>query len=200
MKKPGTVRNLIAEATRKTHDALDRHEDVGMFMRDTLDVFTYRMLLEAYARFYEAAETQRQALGAWPELALQPTVDALNNDVERLNGGSFLTREHQVDMSWVASPIDCLSMLYVLHGAGFGGKVIARKVAVTLPDAPRSYLSFGIDSTLWKTLVERLEAYAGDQEACTQLIDAAEQTFSAFGTWISLYCSAARTLENHAVL
>lgn len=189
MPQPGSVRHLIAEATRDTHAALDRHEEIGVLMSDTLSLPRYRQLMEAYALFYEAAEKQRERIGSWDELSLGQSVQALLEDLKAMDSNGIRETSHAVDFSWITSPLQSLSMLYVLHGAGFGGKMIARKVAVTLPEAPRSYLGLGIDGALWKTLVDRLEVYAGDEVKCGQLIRTAEQTFKAFGKWIFAYCS-----------
>ena len=177
------ARRRIADATRDVHESLHHHPYISHLTSDTLTDDMYQTILMAYKAFYGAAEARRSQLEIWPELTLQPSVTGLETDTAQNHSAI-----KEVDFSWVSNPLQALGMLYVLHGAGIGGRTIARHVAQTLPDASMQFLRNGINPERWKNLLSTLNEEAQSELSCSAVIDSARQTFEYFGSWVSDYC------------
>ena len=181
------ARTRIAEATRDVHEALHHHPHIGLLTSDKLTESTYRTILNAYTAFYKAAEIRRTELEVWDHFSLQTAVAALEKDTNHAE-----VSMNSVDFTWVEGPLDCLAVLYVLHGSGMGGRQIARHVSKRLPGVPISFLRSGMDVPVWKHLLETLNVSADHPSACSKVIDAARKTFQQFGAWVTLYCNQKR--------
>ena len=180
------ARGRLAQETRAAHEALHHHPYISRFMSDALQAPEYFTLLGSYRDFYRAAERRRAALDCWQELSLKPTIDRLEADLAAAPRHSIPPAQ-EVDFSWVGHPVEVLGILYVLHGARFGGRVIARSVNTTLPEAPTQFLRLGCDKEQWSDLVQAINDLDNEATSFAVLSIAANKTFEAFGQWVSAY-------------
>ncbi|MEM9386746.1 MAG: biliverdin-producing heme oxygenase [Pseudomonadota bacterium] len=167
-----SVRKRLAHDTGPVHESLHHHPVLGALASEDLPTQTYRVILSAYAGFYGAVEASRERLRAHPELSLRPQVDALHEDLATLEEMPTALGEDALELE---STPAVLGALYVLQGAGFGGRMLARQVALSLPQAPRRFLQDGVAKATWLALCAQLELVSeADYE---DLCDAAMRTF-----------------------
>lgn len=169
----GHVRARLAAATGEVHNALHHHPVLGALLSAELQPATYLSILIAYQRFFSAVETRRAELNAYPALTLSSPIAALNYDLQRSGWG----RPHDsLDARWLEDDAAVLGALYVLHGAGFGGRVLSRHVARSQPALPRRFLQTGPSRDTWRTLTNALDAV--DANRYPSLETGAQRTFA----------------------
>ena len=145
-------------------------------------------MLEAYHAFSVHVESARSELGVLPSLSLAPAIDTLESDVAALRGDTDRRlRPHGLRLD---DRPTLLGALYVLHGSGFGNRVLSRSVRDSLPEAPRDYLEAGVPRGLWVRLEAELEKLRDDDVALERLGRGAAITFDAFGRFVSWHCEA----------
>ncbi len=182
----GTVRQRLASATNEVHEALHHHPVLGSLLAPDLPLPTYLAILLAYRSFFAAVEERRSALGAFRALTLRPQVEALDQDLGRF---CLARTPESLVLPWLDTPAPTLGALYVLHGAGFGGRVLARHVARSQPDAPRRFLATGPSPTTWRALEKNLELVGTTDYAALER--GAQQAFSHLARRVSEVAAAA---------
>ena len=185
------MRDLLAGATADAHAALHRHPWLARLSGPGLDRRVYGRILFAYRQVFLDLEARRAVAGLFPGLTLSPQLQALEEDL------AFLGEDPgEVPGAAPASadPALVLGGLYVLHGAGFGGRHLAARVAANLPEAPRAYLSLGTSPDLWRSLKAALQEHAQDDEATAALIRGALATFAKIDRGVHEACAPLSTI------
>ena len=172
---PLSIREQLAAGTACPHQTLHGHPDIGRLVSKTLDLSTYNDTLRFFLSLYESAEARRESTALWSEFTLTPSIVALRNDI-----GSDDCRDNAADMPWVNCSASCIGMLYVLHGASIGGKLIAKNVSSTLPHASLEFFGRGLKPGLWNDLIDALESYQGKHDEFARILDSATRTFLRF--------------------
>ena len=183
-----SVREVLATRTREVHERLHTHPWISRLASASLTSGQYRAVLEAYHAFSVHVESARSELGVLRPLSLAPAIDALESDVAALRGDTdrrLRPRGLRLDDRPAV-----LGALYVLHGSGFGNRVLSRSVRDSLPEAPRDYLETGVPRGLWVRLEAELERLRDDDVALERLEGGAASTFDAFGRFVSWHCEA----------
>jgi len=184
-----SVRRQLAHDTRAVHQRLHAHPWISRLASPTLTVPDYRALLEAYRAFAGHVESTRARLDLLRPLTLAPAMDSLGADIDALHGQRG---PHAVSVTMrLDDQPSLLGALYVIHGSGFGNRVLERCVRDTLPDAPRDFLRAGTPRALWSQLESELEELSGDSIALSRLTRSATMTFERFDDFVTRYCRAA---------
>lgn len=183
-KDTASVRRILADATAADHEALHEHPYISRLAAPKLSKEDYGKLLAAYHAFYTAVEQARLRRHAFAILTLGPMIDALRQDM----GDMRCTAQAPPNNLMLETPQAVLGALYVLHGAGFGGRTLAVNLQRSLPGAPRRYLSAGTDKELWRELLACLDLSQEDEGSIARIIEGATQTFRAFGRFVSQSC------------
>lgn len=181
------VRRVLADATAAEHEALHVHPQLSRLAAPNLSSEDYTALLKAYHAFYTAIEQARLRKHVFAALTLAPMIDALRQDMVDMGCASLAP----TDDVTLDTPQAVLGALYVLHGAGFGGRTLAANLKRSLPDAPQRYFSIGTEKELWRELQSCLELSNGDEHAIARIVESANKTFRAFGHFVSQTCSQA---------
>ena len=179
----------MAKATADAHAALHDHPWVSRLTLPGLTVQTYRRILSAYHIIYSEVEARRVAADVYAALSLGTAVSALAADISALGKGR--ARCECPVISDAMGPVEILGALYVLHGSGFGARVLNASVARNLPTAPRAYLAVGTSPDLWRQLKGALQVFAGDTEKLEKLIESANATFHRVGQLVTDLCEGA---------
>ena len=185
-----SVRQGLASRTREAHERLHAHPWIASLASPALTAGRYRLVLGAYHAFFAHVESERARLGLLPGLSLRDASHALASDLAAL-GDERHPRERPDGLRLEDGPT-LLGALYVLHGAGFGGRVLGARVRATLPEAPRAYLGGGTPGALWRRLEDELERHRDDDVARERLVRGAAGTFDAFGRFVSRFCERGR--------
>ncbi|MEO0651953.1 MAG: biliverdin-producing heme oxygenase, partial [Planctomycetota bacterium] len=181
------MRAVLADRTGAVHRELHVHPHLSRLASADLRLDEYTRLLSAFQGFFSALEARREALEIDPRLGVRPALDRLEADLSRLEA---TVNEVPCDLTWIATPAQGLAALYVLHGSAFGALSLGQCVQRSLTGVPRSYLSGGVDRAVWAALVGALdEAATADPTAVDLMVRAAEQTFRAYGAWITRLCA-----------
>ncbi|MEO0421333.1 MAG: biliverdin-producing heme oxygenase [Pseudomonadota bacterium] len=183
--RPGHVRVRLAAATDEVHNALHHHPVLGALLSADLERATYLAILVAYQRFFSAVETRRAELRAYPELNLGAPIAALDDD---LRESGWRPCRDPLHASWLEDDAAVLGALYVLHGAGFGGRVLAGHVARSQPGLPRRFLQTGPSRATWRTLTDALDTVDGGRYP--SLETGAQRTFAHLAEEVSHQATA----------
>lgn len=150
---PPALALALRHATRAAHRALDHHPLLAPLVQPDLRLCDYVQALCALVAPLSALENIVSALAApFPprKEALLADIAALGASPLRLQASlpSFPTDDHR----W--------GVLYVLEGSRLGSAVIASRLAVSLPTAPRRFFSNADGARHWPrflTLLRREE-------------------------------------------
>jgi heme oxygenase len=174
--------------TREQHEALERALPLG---DPALSPESYAQILGAFWGFYKTWE--RQAMTAAPP-RLRPVVEArlklplLEADLSSMgqSAGDALDAAWLPDLS---SDAGLLGSMYVVEGSTLGGQLISRNLERAL--GMQGGLGYSFFQSYgravgqqWKefgAMLEAMPAAAGDQ-----MVQAAQQTFTAFRRWFEL--------------
>lgn len=180
------VRQALAEATAPAHRALHVHPWIARLNAPDLSVQVYGQILLAYYSIYTEVEARRVAADVFAGLGLGPAVSALAADISAL-GKRKATRWCPVSAAWT-EPVEILGALYVLHGSGFGARVLNASIARNLPAVPRNYFALGTSPILWRKLKGALQAFADEPAGQEKLIASANATFLRVGQAVTRHC------------
>jgi heme oxygenase len=190
----GVVRESLRAATASVHEALHQHPGFSALIEGRLTMAEYRALLARLHGFH------------WPlERVLRAASD------ETLLGFDVLGREKaqllRDDLLWlgvqpqeiefgpacdfvpaVRTHAELLGQLYVVEGAGLGGRILARKLDGLLGagalDGRRFFLGRPAPDPLpWAVFCRRLEAWA-ERDDRLAMARSAERTFRALQQWL----------------
>lgn len=176
-----SLRRLLADHTRSTHEELHTHHRLAPLMSNGLRQGYYAALLSDYHAFYQAVEVKRHAAGWHAKLSLSRQIKALRADLTSLDQHAATTAAYEPKLD---SQSECLGALYVLIGAQFGGHVIGAQIKTALPGVSCRYFSrHSDDITQWRTLLGALETVPETERSAT--LAGAKTTFEDFGAYLS---------------
>ena len=191
----GAIRDELRHATADIHDGLHRHRGFALLMRGRLAMPAYSALL---ARLYGFHYPLERKLGAGPH-GLAGPIDLAAREKSHLLRADLTT----VGMSQQA--IDALPLcgalpdlgstghivgcLYVVEGAGLGGRVIARRLDYLLGPEVQAGRRFFLgrpdpDPLPWRLCCDILERYAQAGHGA-DIVGSARRTFEAINGWLS---------------
>ncbi|MDB5251822.1 MAG: biliverdin-producing heme oxygenase [Flaviaesturariibacter sp.] len=151
----------------------------------------YASILTAFHGFFAPLE---RAIAPWistgpiPDWHLRRKATLLRDDLAVLHG-PMLSLPEAIDLPDISSEASALGALYVMEGSTLGGRAIAQMVRRALPGIPENALSFftgygPATGTMWTSFQLALTSYGDAEDRQTEMIEAANQTFKTFGTWI----------------
>jgi heme oxygenase len=80
----------------------------------------------------------------------------------------------------LVSRAERIGALYVLEGSRLGATMLARRVGLAQPLAPRSFLTHGADARLWPRFLAWLEVLHVAESAIPGMVAGARATFAAY--------------------
>ena len=204
----GELRLRLGEATRAAHERLHGHSGFGAAAAGRLDASAYRDLLARLYGFHQPFEAEfinaPLAMADAINLANRRRSDAIAGDLGSLGiAGDVAALPKCRTLPHCVSEPQWLGALYVIEGSTLGGAQIAR--ALERAGFAREQLQFfeaygERRGWMWRTLLDRLERHAGDNEAAAQAEISAQATFDAFEAWMLNWQGAAGvTLSSTAV-
>lgn len=132
----------LRDATKYAHYRLDHHPLLAPLVRSGLDARSYGLALSALHGPQAALERAvHRGLGEEANAFPGRLVD-LEADLTKLSCSPLPLSAVLPTPDGAA---ECVGLLYLLEGSGMGGVVIARQLAVHLPDVPRGF--FGAPDT-----------------------------------------------------
>ncbi len=126
-----SVRQVLAEATGPDHIELHGNPWIASLAGSDLTRDRYRVILGAYRAFFALAEAERRAKDVFSDLSLANPIAALDRDLA--DAPRRLHAEPKLPMDCTATPAAILGLLYVLHGSGFGARVLGANVKKSCP-------------------------------------------------------------------
>lgn len=183
----------LRQKTRAAHLALERLDAVGSILRDDLSLYQYRDHLRWWYVNWTALESLERELRPIPEdsmLVPKPRAYRALEDLEEINK-VLQNDEVQVHEGHICEKPDLvpsigswLGLVYVMHGANLGRKVIKKHLTKYLGNCGFSRgLSFFDDSPSdpqWPTVVSRLDQKITE----TRSIEASSEAALAVFTWL----------------
>ena len=127
-----------------------------------------------------------------PDYAERRKAGLLLNDILALEGacGSFAAAP---ELPEIGDAYQALGALYVLEGSTLGGKIIARMLRGKLnldesQDGLSYFTSYGEDAEImWGRFKEALNRQTDDESLQRRIIEAADDTFRKFKSWIETH-------------
>ncbi len=168
----GYVRQKLVRETSAAHEALHVHPLLGRVADVTIDPATYHLALAANRIAFEGIEERRSHLQVWPEFSVAQDIEALSRDL-----CSHACPSVELDVPDLRRDTHLLGALYVLHGSGFGARVISRNIKTVLPGVSVSYFSRARDPRVWRRLVAELESHANSPGRVDEVTYGAQVTF-----------------------
>lgn len=188
---PSRLAHLRAH-TRAVHERLETVPSLARLSAPELDRTEYTGILVAILAFHSTVEPAiAAALAGMPQaraLLDDRRPSALREDIAFLHGSPGLARP---DFPPPASAGSALGALYVIEGGNLGGRVIARRLAVSLGVSPGKGGSFygGLSAEMarrqWAALCLVLED-PGTEIALEELAEGACRTFACLEQWMRL--------------
>ncbi|MFK7740125.1 MAG: biliverdin-producing heme oxygenase [Planctomycetota bacterium] len=180
----GPVHAALSEGTRDGHMALHRHAKLSRYQSAELTEHEYRELLKATFGFVASVEARRAALSVHADLGLDRSVARLHEDLKQLR--IEVDAVPCANLGWLTDSPAVLGGLYVFHGSGFGGPMLAKSVAATLPSMPVRYLGGGVDREQWPKLLAALEQLPLEgPQLQAHLVAGASRVFAEYGAWVT---------------
>ena len=174
----GTLRSQIAERTAGVHEGLRANPALLKLASSQLTEAEYQATLCRFLTFFIAAESRRVALNCFSGHSLFPDICLLSADTGTIPDD--LPRLPLITDRW-----SCLGMLYVLHGARFGARMLQTKISAQLPDRPHHYMSQDQAPHQWRLIVLQMENAAQHPLRTEALAQSASETFVLFDQWLS---------------
>ena len=174
----GTVRSQVSEKTTQHHAALRASPVMKRLESAQLSHDEYLNLLDRFLSFYIAAESRRVALGCFPGHSLIPDICLLSAD-------TGIIPEDLPQMPTVTDKWGCLGMLYVLHGARFGAKMLQTTICTQFPAVPHHFIAQEQTPHQWRLIVLQMENAAHDHARIDAMTRSAKDTYTLFTQWIS---------------
>lgn len=181
---------VLKERTRASHLAIEAKVD---FMRVDLDLGTYRGWLERLQAFHSSFESALDDVGASSlvaDLDSRKKSGLLEADLMAL--GFPVTRRRSMSSSLpkLTSRARILGSLYVIEGSTLGAQLITRHLEKFLPPDAHGALAYfrgyGPETgRRWMTFASLVRHHLTDEVEIEEAVDAAIETFEAFGNWIS---------------
>lgn len=189
---PLTAARLLREATAQQHQAVEDLPALRALMDPALSLPAYVQVLR---RHHAVLAGWEQCEAAWlrdcgdAQWRYQPRTPLLAQDLHALQaappGSQPLPPAAEASIRW--------GMLYVVEGSRLGGRVIARQLRQTLPEAASalSYFELGhADPTAWRHFQQRLERALPTAPLQQAAVDGARTMFAHFHTHFALEIAA----------
>lgn len=155
----------LREATRAAHHHLDHHPLLAPLLRHDLSLADYARALAAL----HAPQASLEALLAdhLPATDFPPRRSALAADLDDL---ATPPQPLRAPCPEAGNDAQRLGLLYVLEGSNLGASHIARRLAHTLPQAPRRYFTTDANPQRWERywalVATLLPARSSDDVVC----------------------------------
>jgi len=174
----GTVRSQVSDTTRQLHVKLSSNPKLQRLLSPQLTNAEYQDVISRFLSFFIAAESRRVALNCFSGHSLFPDICLLSADTGTIP--EPLPRLPKITDKW-----QCLGMLYVLHGARFGAKMMQSNVCTQLPDRPHYYIAQEQTPHQWRLIVMQMEHAAQEPAWIEAMSNSALETFEVFDQWLS---------------
>lgn len=144
----------LKRETHLAHKTLERHPLLGSLLSPTIDLESYRHLLQKTHRFYREIEPQLALYlnGKW---AYQYKIDWLTRDLNQINAKPIEGNHPTIRVNSFEKAI---GSLYVIEGSTLGSTIIVRHLSRSLPHLPHHFFS-GYGSKTgrhWQTFLDFL--------------------------------------------
>jgi len=174
----GTVRSKVSESTSMQHATLRANPVFRKLETSQLSYDGYLALLGRFLSFFIAAESRRVTLNCFPGHSLIPDISLLSADTGAIPDD--LPQLPAITDRW-----SCLGMLYVLHGARFGAKMLQTNVCNHFPNSPHHYIAQEQTPHQWRLIVMQMEHAAHEPAWIDAMTRTAKDTYVLFDQWIS---------------
>jgi heme oxygenase len=182
----------IKVQTQDSHTSLENSQLLRPISEKSLTLDAYILILQKFYGFFYPLEQliARFPVGAYlPDIAERRKAGWLKNDLRQITHTDPVLPLCQ-QMPAVESLAEAFGCLYVMEGSTLGGKLIYKTVQDSLGLTQYKGLSFfygyGPDTgSKWKSFQQSMLALSSqDSSSDTQIIGAANHTFSAFKQWL----------------
>lgn len=183
---------MLAEVLKK--DTLTNHQQLEKMLigrmkaiRTTQDYIDLLQLFYSYFGGLEKQINQHLDQNLLPDYEQRRKSASLAHDIETM-GGTPQQTANEDSLPTINSPLHAMAALYVIEGSTLGGKFISKIIAQQLNITDGKGLSFfnsyGPDTeAMWNTFKDALNKQSTSDGEQTEVIDAANQTFSKFKAW-----------------
>jgi heme oxygenase len=192
---PASLRTRLRTATAAVHQRLHGHPGFAAAANGHISLDQYKDLLArlyGFHRPFENAMAEAAIRLKTPlDIAGRGRAALIEADLRALGMSTTAIGALQQcpNLKPAADEAGFLGALYVAEGSTLGGVHIARALKTALGPNPddklRFFLGYGErQSTMWRTLVARLESLAGDETLALSALDSAVTTFGIFEDWM----------------
>jgi heme oxygenase len=190
-----SARAELVRLTKDVHAALHRHPSFIRLMSETLTMREYRCLLCKLYGFHSPLESvlgDNAGSNFSIDIAARAKSPLLRADLVSL--GMTCPEVDLIEkcpcLPFVRSPDEIIGALYVVEGAGLGGKIIARKLNYLLGDDASAGRQFFLgrpdpDPLPWADFCRSLECLAATGSLAT-ITQSALHTFEALKLWLDV--------------
>ncbi|WP_298837412.1 biliverdin-producing heme oxygenase [uncultured Roseobacter sp.] len=162
------------------HEALHDHPVFAALLRHDLSEQSYFDAIEVFFHLFSGAEERRMQSGLFGQFHLRRQTSALRADIgcrrSERPGSHFCIPDHH------GAPF-LLGVLYVCHGSGFGGNVIARRTSLFLPGVPAAFFGLPVRADTWRQMATEMEAFGRKEADRSHLLDGALYAFN----WVTSF-------------
>ncbi|MEO0443479.1 MAG: biliverdin-producing heme oxygenase [Pseudomonadota bacterium] len=173
------VHHELASRTRDAHQSLHHHPLISQLVSPSLTANGYQMILSCYHGFFQSVETRREQYAYWAEFSLQSHIENLQKDLRYYSIDQ--EKRPSISLDWLQCKVSILGALYVLHGSGFGARVIAKQLNNTLPEHPHHFFSQNTNKRHWQQLLNNLSLAVDTEHRFELLVSSAQNTFYTLG-------------------
>lgn len=172
-----TLLDTLRQATRHSHQQLDRHPVLACLPRPSLNLTQYGHALAALHGVHAAMEASLEAQPPWPDFAqcFPPRRAALAQDLAELG---IIPPPLTLALPPLHNVGAWLGRLYVLEGSALGGKMIALQIQRHGLAAPLRFFSCATSPERWPCLRERASRLPASE--APHAIAAAQHTFALY--------------------
>lgn len=177
----------LKEKTKEAHQSLE-----GIVVRQIKAIRSKEQYSALLHKFYGFHFPMEQLFDRYftdeiiPSYSRRRKTDTILRDLENLG-----EKPPNIGVATELPAIDSLAKafgsFYVLEGSTQGGTIVAGmliKHAGLTPEATSFFRAYGDDKTMWTSFRETLDAYPADPSFRTDVITAANDTFTALKKWM----------------
>ena len=191
---PQTARDHLRNATAETHSRLHLHRAFSRLMSGSLTLPDYRQLLARLYGFHVSHEARLCGIPAQWCFGLDPLSHSkarlLGDDLAALNVDASQTALLPVcrGLTAIGAPGTFVGCMYVIEGAGLGGRIMARRLDTLLGTGTaegRRFFLGGPTSlpSQWSQCCAAVEQCASDGHI-DAMVSAASDTYLALEGWL----------------
>lgn len=186
-----TIMERLRNETKSAHQQLEKA--TVPFIKKATDTEQYVYVLRMFYGYFKPVEAQIQALihaDLIPDIAERRQSGALVADLHTL-GEDTAQLAVTDNLPVIESIPQALGALYVLEGSTLGGRFISQMLMKQLnrTDAITFFGGYGAETDAkWKVFTATVNEYAEKHPLhLNEIVAAADETFSKFGEWVSVY-------------